>query len=254
MNNRLYELMNDAANYYSKCLYSREGKEILEFLTENGVNGDGIKKFRIGASTSCNGVIKELDSKYTLKEMQEVAIIDCIDGEWIDVNYRRIMIPIVNIADNVVSFVSRKIDKESSPTYRNGTPSGIFDKTQCLFGINLAKQKSYDVDYVIVVEGFFDAILMHQAGFVTTVSGMGTSLTFGQADLIKSICPNVYLCYDGDIVGQKAAERAYAILSSKGLNVKRLHLPNGKDLIDIIKNNGKEYFEILLKEVHIQNT
>ena len=91
-----------------------------------------------------------------------------------------------------------------------------------------------------------DTISLVQAGFANVVASMGTSLTKDQARILKRYTDKVYICYDGDFAGQKAAIRGLEILSEEGLEVKVMALPDGLDPDDVIKNYGAEGYRKLL--------
>lgn len=246
---RLHLLMRDAAMYYHKNLFTEDGKEMLQYLTDRGITRKSIVNFGLGASTSSNGVIDALKEKgYTTDEMKQAGIIAQSADRWYDVFRNRVMFPIINIMGDVVSFSGRVLGKSDLAKYRNGAQTLIFDKSRNLYGINLAKKGKSLLDYVIIVEGHIDAVSMYQAGFVTTVASMGTALTSTQAKQLKNISSKVYISYDGDSAGQKATMRGLDILSDVGLNVRVVELPEGKDPDDIIRTEGKQYYETLLKK------
>ena len=88
-----------------------------------------------------------------------------------------------------------------------------------------------------------DVIALHQAGFTNAVASLGTALTPGHASLIKRYVNEVYLTYDSDEAGTKAALRAMPILRNVGITAKVIRMDPYKDPDEFIKNLGTEAFE-----------
>ena len=131
------------------------------------------------------------------------------------------------------------------PKYLNSSDSPVFNKSFNLFGLNLAA-KVRPLEYLIIVEGYMDVIALHQYGFPQAVASLGTSLTPEQAKLMRRYASEIYVAYDGDEAGQKAAMRALDILKQAGCRVRVMQFPNNLDPDDILKEYGPEYFRKLM--------
>ena len=249
---RLYALMREAARHYHENLSKPQAKIARDYLERRGVPENLIRRFGLGYSVSGGEMLDYLKSKgYTLSEMKEAGIAQQRADEYYDVFYGRLIFPILNNLDEVVSFGGRVFEaKPDFGKYRNGTQTLIFDKSRNIYAINLLKKRKQraGINNIIVTEGYMDVIALHKAGFDTAVASMGTALTSQQAKLLKNYCDKIYISYDGDGAGEKGTLRGLDILAETGLNVKVVELPAGPDPDDIIREGGREAYQKLLDE------
>ena len=145
----------------------------------------------------------------------------------------------------VIGFGGRVMG-DGKPKYLNSPETMIFDKSRNLYGLNRAR--SSRKSYFLLCEGYMDVISLHQAGFTNAVASLGTALTQGHASLIKRYVKEVYLTYDSDEAGTKAALRAIPILREAGISAKVIRMEPYKDPDEFIKNLGKEAFEDRIRE------
>ncbi len=157
----------------------------------------------------------------------------------------RVIIPICDYAGSVVAFGGRVIG-EGEPKYLNSPETPIFQKGKLLFGWHLAKEYIRTKGRVILVEGYMDVISMHIAGFRETVASLGTAFTVEQAKRISRLTRNVFILYDGDNAGLKAAFRASKVFYAVGVEPKVVVLPDGKDPDDFLKDVGPLDLEALM--------
>jgi len=162
-----------------------------------------------------------------------------------DLFRNRLMFPIFDYLGRIVAFGGRAID-DSMPKYINSPETPIYTKGKHLYGFHIAK--SSKAKQLIIVEGYMDAISMHQAGVDNAVASLGTALTEQQAMLIRKHSENTIIAYDADAAGQTATLRGLEILTRKGCRVSVLCLPEGKDPDEYIRKNGPERFVALTKE------
>ena len=132
----------------------------------------------------------------------------------------RCVIPICDEKGRLVAYAGRAVHGEQ-PKYR--FPAG-FRKSQVLF--NLARAMETSDNHAIVVEGFFDALKIHQAGHPAVVALMGSSFSQRQSDLLRTHFASVTLMLDGDQAGRRAAEAIARLLWPK-LRIRQIELPNG---------------------------
>ena len=130
---------------------------------------------------------------------------------------------------------------DGKPKYLNSPETAVFDKSRNLYGLNRARTSRKT--YFLLCEGYMDVISLHQAGFTNAVASLGTALTSGHASLIKRYVQEVYLTYDSDDAGTRAALRAVPILKEAGISAKVIRMDPYKDPDEFIKNLGAQEFE-----------
>lgn len=243
---RIYDMNRDAARHFREVLLSPQGKSALDYLTSRGLSMKTITSFGLGASAdSWDSLLKKLTSLgYERELIVESGL--CIRNEKNHVydRYRnRVMFPIIDTRGNVVGFGGRKLEGDGAK-YINSPESIVYNKSKTLYALNFAKKSPHN--YLILTEGYMDVISLHQAGFTGAVAGCGTALTQDQARLAAKHSKNIYLCYDSDEAGQKAAKKAIELFAPLECNVKVLKVPDGKDPDEFIRKRGAAAFENLL--------
>ena len=154
--------------------------------------------------------------------------------------WNRAMFPIMDVHNHVIGFGGRVMG-EGEPKYLNSPETKVFDKSRNLYGLNIAR--STRKDQLLLCEGYMDVIALHQAGFDNAVASLGTSLTSGHANLLKRYTKEVYLTYDSDGAGVKAALRAIPILKEVGIITKIINMQPYKDPDEFIKHLGAEEYQ-----------
>jgi len=150
----------------------------------------------------------------------------------------RLMFPIHDIRGRIVGFGARVLD-DSLPKYLNSPQTPIFDKSSCLYGINLAAAAIRQQNLVVIVEGYMDVITAHQNGLSNVVASMGTSVTEKQVGRLKRLTKNMALALDADAAGEEATLRGVGYENTLDAEVKVIILPRGKDPDDVIKEDAK---------------
>ncbi len=244
---RLWALMKEAARYFHSQLYGPAGKEGLAYAAGRGMPKSTITKFGIGfAPNSWNGLCDAMRQKgYTDEELRDAGLVSEKNGRIFDRFRNRLMFPIIDVRGNIIGFGGRVMD-DSTPKYLNSPETLIFNKRKNLFGLNLAKKSK--LGYLILVEGYMDAIALHQFGFDCAVASLGTSLTEEHATLLSRYTEQVYLIYDGDEAGQNATKRAIPMLERAGIRIKVLRMRDAKDPDEFLKKFGPDRFRLLLEE------
>lgn len=227
--------------FYKNLLISVEVKRYL--MWERKLKVETIKKFGLGFAPAgyFNLTQHMLNLGFSVDELLEAKLVTRGNGKKIyDVFRNRIMIPIINTKSEIIGFGGRALG-DFKPKYLNSKDSLLFKKTNNLFNLNLAKAEKTDT--IILVEGYFDAIAIVQAGVNNVVATLGTALTTKQAQIISMYAKRVVLSYDSDQAGITATRRAVNILSELGLQVDILNLGAYKDPDEFIKNNGSVRFK-----------
>ena len=244
---RLWALCKEAARYFHTQLYTEAGAQGLAYAQKRGMPKSTLTTFGIGfAPDSWNGLITAMKAKgYTEQELKDAGLVSEKGGRIYDRFRNRLMFPIIDVRGNIIGFGGRVMD-DSTPKYLNSPETVIFNKRKNLFALNLARKSK--LGYLILVEGYMDAIALHQYGFDCAVASLGTSLTEEHAVLISRYVEQVVLIYDGDEAGQRATKRAIPILEKAGVRVKVLQMKDAKDPDEFLKKFGADKFKLLLEE------
>ena len=248
---RLWALHKEAARFFHSKLYAPEGKAALEYALGRGMTKSTLTTFGIGyAPDGWSELVDALRKKgYTDEELKDSGLVTVSkkNGNLFDRFRDRLMFPIIDVRGNVIGFGGRIMKKNpDAAKYLNSPETLIFNKRKNLFALNLAKKSK--LGYLILVEGYMDAIALHQYGFDCAVASLGTALTEDGANLLSKYTDQVVLIYDGDEAGQRAAQRAIPILEKTGLQVKVLQMRDAKDPDEFLKKFGADKFKLLLEE------
>ena len=249
---RLWALHKEAARFFHTQLYAPAGASALQYALNRGMIKATLTRFGIGyAPESWTDLVDTLRRKgYTDQELRDSGLVTISrkNGNLFDRFRDRLMFPIIDVRGNVIGFGGRIMnDKDKSAAkYLNSPETLIFNKRKNLFALNLAKKSK--LGYLILVEGYMDAISLHQYGFDCAVASLGTALTEDGANLLSRYTDQVVLIYDGDAAGQNASQRAIPILEKAGLQVKVLQMRDAKDPDEFLKKYGADRFKILLEE------
>lgn len=246
---RLWALAKEAARFFVTQLYAPAGAEGLRYAQSRGMSKGTLTRFGIGfAPDSWDSLCKAMRAKgYTDEELKDAGLVSVSqkNGNIFDRFRNRLMFPIIDVRGNVIGFGGRVMDN-STPKYLNSPETEIFNKRKNLFALNIAKKTK--LGYLILVEGYMDAIALHQYGFDCAVASLGTSLTEEHAVLLSRYTEQVVLIYDGDEAGQNATRRAIPMLERAGLQVKVLQMRDAKDPDEFLKKFGADRFKLLLEE------
>lgn len=248
---RMFEANRLAARFFHTVLYTEQGAEGLRYLHDRGLTDATIRKFGLGyAPKSWDALRNHMHEKgFTDIELYEANLIRMSDKNgkkhYYDAFVERVMFPIIDLRGNVLAFSGRAITSDAQRKYVNTGDTLIYKKGENIFALNFAKKSNSDA--LILCEGNVDVISLHQAGFDNAVAGLGTALTEQQVALLSRYASDIYLCYDNDEAGLKAARKAIALFSKTTLRVKVIRMQGGKDPDEIIKKFGAERFKSLLE-------
>ncbi len=248
---RLWALHKEAARFFHAKLYAPEGQAALAYAAGRGMPKSVLTNFGIGyAPDSWTDLVDALRKKgYTDQELKDSGLVTISkkNGSLFDRFRDRLMFPIIDVRGNVIGFGGRIMKKDDNAAkYLNSPETLIFNKRKNLFALNIAKKSK--LGYLILVEGYMDAIALHQYGFDCAVASLGTALTEDGANLLSKYTDQVVLIYDGDKAGQNATQRAIPILEKAGLQVKVLQMRDAKDPDEYLKKFGADKFKLLLEE------
>ncbi len=257
--NRLLDILELAAKYYSHILTLPAGAEFRAYLEKRGLKSETIQDWNLGVSqeawTNLYDFLKQRPlqgRKFADEEIFAAGLtIRKDNGRGYYDRFRgRLMFPIRDHNRNVIAFTARqnpnkeKIEKMGK--YINSPQTAVYDKSRVLFGLDKAKQAIRDQDEVIIVEGQMDVISCHQADFKNVVASSGTALSAEQVTLIKRYTNNVSLLFDMDAAGQMAADRGIKEVLSQDLNLKIIVLPDGKDPDECIRHDKEAFRQAVI--------
>lgn len=240
---RLLEVNKEAAKYFYTLLRNDRGKNALNYFKKRELTDETMKKFGLGYSDQySDDLYRYLRKKgyedELLKESGLVTIDERRGGY--DKFWNRAMFPIMDVHNKVIGFGGRVMG-DGEPKYLNSPETPIFDKSRNLYGLNFARTTKKP--QFLLCEGYMDVIALHQAGFDNAVASLGTALTAGHANLLKRYTKEVYLTYDSDGAGVKAALRAIPILKEVGITTKVISMKPYKDPDEFIKALGAEAYQ-----------
>ena len=239
-NKILYDINKDIMMFFYKNLLTN--KDAINYLKKRSLSSAIVNTFMLGfAKNSWDDLLRYAEYKgYDKDDMAKLGLIKkSPKGKYYDKYRNRIIFPIINHYGNVIGFGGRSIDN-TMPKYLNSPESEIFKKRYNLYGMNIfKKQKNKDI---ILVEGYMDVIALNNHGIDYAVASLGTALTNDQAKLIKRYADNVFICYDQDEAGIKAANKAVDIFLAENVIAKVIKLDKGLDPDDFIKKFGKDKF------------
>lgn len=242
---RMYEANRLAARYYHSLLWTGEGAQALNYLYGRGLNDSDLRRFGLGASPSArDGLCRHLQEQGVAPELLVKAGLAVKDDRGLrDVFRDRAMFPIISAQGRVLGFGGRAMG-DRQPKYLNTAETPVFNKRMGLYALNMAA-KERSAGRLVLVEGYMDTVSLRKHGVQGVVATLGTALTEDQARLMKRYAPEVWISYDGDPPGQKAALRALDILDAQGLPARVIDYPGGMDPDDFVKANGLQGFEAL---------
>lgn len=235
----LLELMDEASEAFHQALkWTPNAAD--EYLKNRRVPQDVIQKFGFGyAPESWDYILTRLARKHGEKKLEQVGLVTPrkSGSGFYDRFRNRLIIPIHTETGALVGFGGRSLDG-SDPKYLNSPESELFNKSRLLYNLHRTKDGMRRIDRAILVEGYFDAIAIDHAGVPGVVASMGTSLTAGQASLLRRFTTRVVIAYDGDDAGRNATLRAAPLLLAAGLTVSALDLQGEKDPDSLVQKHG----------------
>ncbi|MGZ8867646.1 MAG: DNA primase [Thermoanaerobaculia bacterium] len=239
----LFEVIDDASEAFHQALGFPDNPA-SRYLAERHVSKEIITKYGFGyAPDSWDYVLRRLSGKHGEKKLELAGLVmPRKGGTGVYDRFRnRLIIPIHSETGALVGFGGRSLDG-SDPKYLNSPESEVFNKSRLLYNLHRSRDAMRKIDRAILVEGYFDAIAIDNAGVPGVVASMGTSLTAGQASILRRFTRRVVIAYDGDEAGRNATLRAAPVLLSAGLNVEALDLQGEKDPDSLVQSRGVDGF------------
>ena len=251
----LYEILEEATKFFASG--RKETSEADTYLKDRGVTPETAEVWRIGFARPEWRALKEhlMAKGFSEALVLRAGLIKKRDEgqETYDVFRDRVMFPIMDASGRVVAFSGRIFGKhdENTPKYVNSPETELYNKSEILFGYHKAKQGIRSLDFSLIVEGQFDLVLAHQAGYTNTVAISGTSMTPYHVQLLGRLSDRSVLALDADSAGINSIKRAATLMLGRGMDIKVAEIPNGKDPADLVAEDKKKLKEVIGKAVHV---
>jgi len=244
---KIYSANLHAARFFHAALWTPEGTEALNYLYKRGLNDSDIKRFGLGAAPRGGDQLYQslISAGFSDEIIEKAWLGGTKDGRRYDMFRSRVIFPILNPQGRVLGFGGR-IMGDGNPKYLNTSDTPVFNKRNGLYALNFAKKET-GLKRLILVEGYMDTVALLKYGIPGAVATLGTALTEEQARLMKRYVSEVWVSYDGDSAGQKAALRALDILEASGLRARVIAYPGKMDPDEYLRANGSEAWSNLKK-------
>ena len=248
LKSKVYKVNEFTANYYHKRLYKPESKAGQEYVKQRKLSNETIQSYSLGFSGDYDELYKVLKKEgFENEEILESGLVKRNDnGEYYDFYRNRFMIPILDVRNRVIAFGGRVLGDAKRFKYLNSPENVVYSKGKHLFGLNVAKK--YDHKKLLVVEGYMDAISLHQRGIRNVVAALGTALTTNQGWLLRKNAEQVILGFDADDAGQQAIIRAMTVMKNMGCDMRVLRISGAKDPDEYILKYGSARFQKAMNE------
>lgn len=243
--NRLAKANAWAAKYFQQNLSDEQkGKSARDYVDERKISPESVKKWQIGLAVSNDDLVKTANARKASIDMLIKA--GLVTAQNHDKFTNRLMFPITDVTGRMIGLGGRTLDGADAK-YINSPTTVLFEKSNCLYGLEQARHQIVSTGQGVVVEGYTDCIMAHQFGCANVVATLGTSFTSGHARLLKRYAQKIVLVFDSDTAGIEAANRALEICLAQRIDIKVACVPEGKDPCDFILAAGKEKFEHLVE-------
>jgi DNA primase len=241
----LFQINQIASEYFHDLLTQRrEGEEGRRYLSQRGISQEVIAEHRLGYSPDrWDRLVHHLqEKKVSLELARELGLIFPKKKEgWYDAFRGRILFPIFDLHQRIVGFGGRVIG-EGQPKYLNSSESSIYHKGEILYGLEVAGRYATDRDCVIIVEGYFDLLTLHQYGLKHSVATLGTALTTQHIRTLKRYTKNLVTIFDADQAGVQATLRSLPLFLEEEVAGKTIVLPKGEDPDGFLRKGHLEDF------------
>lgn len=243
-NKKYYDIMNLATLLYQNNLRTEAGREAKKYLNDRGLSDEVIKDFSIGlALPDAHQLCKLLSSKnIPMSDLDALGLIATGENGAYDLFRNRIIFPLKSPTGKVNGFSGRIYNTESQAKYVNTRETIIFKKRENLYNYHLAAPAARQEKFIVICEGFMDAIRIYSVGIKNVVATMGTALAKEQVQLLKKLGVKVIVVMDNDAAGEMASAALGKSLVAESIEVGVVRLTGKKDPDEYILTYGVEAF------------
>lgn len=253
--NQIFAINEAAVQFYHEQLLtnkSHEAQSAREYLKKREISLETVRQFMLGFAPdkwdSLLNFLRQKDISFALMEKAGLVVARKSGEGFYDAFRNRIIFPILDTRAHCRAFGARTLEKDNPAKYINSSETPVYTKGHHLYGFHLARQAILDQNEVVVVEGYFDCIVPHQAGVRNVVASLGTALTIEQVRLLGRYTKNVVMLFDADAAGESAMLRSLDMLVAEGMNVRIARLTQGEDPDSYIRKFGADSFRKCLEE------
>ena len=242
------DLLEKVNSFYESKLFTNQ--QALEYLKQRGLFESTIEKFSLGYAPSSKEQFKFFkDANLNLQELKKLGVLN-ETGEYPRL-IERITFPIFSQNGKIIAFGGRTISNHPAK-YINFTNTSIFNKSKTFYGLNFAREHILRSKEIIIVEGYMDVIMLHQAGIENAVATLGTALTNEHLPILKKLNPKITVAYDSDNAGINAALKASKLLYKEYFDGGVVLFNEGEDPADAVKN-GENLNNIFKEKISFSN-
>jgi len=240
-----------ASKFWQKQLFDEQtGADARKYVASRQIGEDTAGEWDVGfAAESWDNLLKAARAK----GIGDKLLIDSglavlrEQGGLYDKFRNRLMFPIFDVTGRVIAFGGRTLGDDPAK-YMNSPATALFDKSNSLYGLDKSRHSIVADGTAVVVEGYTDVIIAHQAGCTNVVAALGTSFTQGHARVLKRYAKRIVLVFDNDVAGMEAANRALEVCLAQRIDIKLTFVSEGNDPCDFILSEGTEAFKRLIAD------
>jgi DNA primase len=247
---RIHQSLAFAHSFFVRELAGPDGAEARAYLRRRGYDEAATRRFGLGyAPGGWDRLIRAAEvAKIPVRALDDAGLVVPKEGGGQYDRFRnRLIFPIADLRGRPVTFAGRALAEGDNPKYLNGPETLVFHKSQTLFALDRARDAIRRTGEALLMEGYTDVLMAHLCGIDRAVAGMGTAFTDRQAALLARFAKRVVLVYDADAAGRTAAERAADLLLEQGLEVRVADLPEGRDIDEVLLEEGTGAVEAILR-------
>lgn len=247
---RMLRLMETAAAFFEEQYASPAGEAARAYVEKRGISKEVAARFRVGYAPGKWSALSEhlAQKKFPASDMERLGLVGVNERGRYDFFRDRVMLPVMDRQKRVIGFGGRLLDPEAKDRkYVNSPDSPLFHKKEQLYGLHAALDAIRRGNHIVLVEGNFDVMSLHEAGIEDAVAPMGTALTAEQIAICGRMARTVTVVFDGDAAGQRAAHKVIPMFVDADVDGRVARMPTGVDPDDFVRANGAEAFRRLVE-------
>ncbi len=242
--NQVLEVLAWAKLHFLANLRGQAGSQARQYARGRGLTPESLERHELGLALDAWDDLLRAARRQRLDEaiLLQAGLLSRNDSDRVFDRFRnRLMFPISDPQGRTIAFGGRALGDDPAK-YLNSPESPTFSKSRVLYGLSIARKAIEQTGRAIVVEGYLDCVMLHQHGFANSVATLGTALTDAHVQLLAPLAATIYLCFDGDAAGARAADRGVEIALRSASDVRVVQLVEAKDPADRLVQAGVEAF------------